>query len=120
MSATVGSEEDTAVVDPHADRVARLRAAVLGGPGALSAATRRSLADGAEAPAPLPAYAEKVRESAHTITGEDVAALLAAGLSEAGVFEATVSAAFGAAHRRLEAGLRALRDAETGRASALR
>jgi hypothetical protein len=97
------------------------RAAVVGVPGALSGDVRAAIARRARAPAaggppdppsdvpgPLLPYVEKVAHHAYRVMDEDVAALKAAGLSEDAIFEATASAALGAALARLERGLAAL------------
>jgi len=60
-------------------------------------------------PAPLAGYVDKVALHAYTVTDEDLAALKRAGNSDDVLFEATVSAALGAALGRLERGLSALR-----------
>src|SRR5216684_6073096 len=57
----------------------------------------------------LAAYVDKVAQHAHKVTDEDLAALKRAGNSDDVLFEATVSAALGAALGRLERGLSALR-----------
>ncbi len=60
-------------------------------------------------PAPLAGYVDKVALRAYTVTDDDLAALKQAGNSDDVLFEATVSAALGAALGRLERGLSALR-----------
>jgi alkylhydroperoxidase family enzyme len=60
-------------------------------------------------PAPLASYVDKVALHAYRVTDEDLAALKRAGNSDDVLFEATVSAALGAALGRLERGLSALR-----------
>ena len=95
----------------HADLVAALRSAVYESSGETPPAVRRAVGDGAAVDAPWGPYAEKVREHSYRITDADIAALVAAGCSEEAVFEITVAAATGAALRRLDAGLRALREA---------
>jgi alkylhydroperoxidase family enzyme len=50
-----------------------------------------------------------VRDQAWTITDEDIGALQVAGYSEDAILELTVAAAAGAAGRRYDAALRALR-----------
>ena len=60
-----------------------------------------------EAPALAP-YLNKVRSSAYTITDDDLAALAAAGCSEAEIFESTVAVAVAEGLRRLDAGLGAI------------
>jgi alkylhydroperoxidase/carboxymuconolactone decarboxylase family protein YurZ len=97
--------------DPYAERWRRLEDALLRSAGALDTGTRESLAAGREIPEPLAAYVEKVTRYAYRVTDDDVQALLAAGYSEDQIFEATLSVAFGAAQRRLRAGLDALRGA---------
>ena len=61
-----------------------------------------------EQPAAAAAYLEKVRLHAYRVTDGDVEALLASGLSEDEVFEATVAAAVAAGLARFDAGLRTL------------
>ena len=59
----------------------------------------------------LAAYLEKVRRRAVEITDEEVAALLASGLTQDQVYEATMRAAMTAGIERFEIGLRALAEA---------
>ena len=74
---------------------------------------REQVAGGAAPKSPLlAAYVEKVRRRAVEITDEDVAALLASGLSEDQVYEATMHAAMTAGIERFEIGLRALAEAK--------
>jgi alkylhydroperoxidase family enzyme len=56
-------------------------------------------------PPALATYLEKVRSRAYTVTDADVAALVAAGISEEEIFEHTVAAAVAEGLRRLDAGL---------------
>ena len=88
--------------------VRELEIAVLEGPGRLSPAVRRAVAEGGPVPEPLRAYVDRVRACAYTLTAEDVSALGRAGYDDDAIFEATVSAALGAGLHRLRAGLRAL------------
>ena len=93
--------------------VTRTTHAVLDASGAIEPKTRwaifhRRLED---VPAALAGYVAKVRDEAWKITDEDVAALRGAGYSEDAIFEATASAALGAALARLERGLIASHDA---------
>jgi len=60
-------------------------------------------------PTSLAGYVDKVALHAYRVTDEDLAALKQAGNSDDVLFEATVSAALGAALGRLERGLSALR-----------
>jgi hypothetical protein len=95
------------------DRLRELReataAAVLRGPGATPAELRQACARG-EPPAELRALVEKIQRHAYEVTDADVAALRAR-YSEDELFEVITAAAFGAADRRLAAGLRALEEA---------
>jgi alkylhydroperoxidase family enzyme len=56
-------------------------------------------------PPALAPYLEKVRSSAYTVTDTEVAALVAAGVSEEEIFEYTVVVAVAEGLRRLDAGL---------------
>jgi hypothetical protein len=84
-------------------------AALLRGPGASPAELRQACARG-EAPEELRALVEKIERHAYKVTDDDLAALRAK-YSEDQLFEIIVAAAFGAADRRLGAGLRALEEA---------
>lgn len=80
------------------------------GPGALDRALRRAAARGGPLPEPLGTFARNV--AAGAATPRDVEALRRAGLGDDEVFELAVSAVLGWAKARLDAGLRALEDAE--------
>jgi uncharacterized protein YciW len=54
-------------------------------------------------------YATLLRDQSYRITDTDLARLSAAGLSDDDIFEVTIAAAVGAALRRLDAGIRAIR-----------
>jgi alkylhydroperoxidase family enzyme len=96
-------------MDPkYADKLRELERRLLDGPGSLDPAARRAAADGGPVPEDLSAYVEKVRRHANKVTDEDVRGLLDAGWSEDQIFELTVAAAYGAARRRLNAGLGAM------------
>jgi hypothetical protein len=84
-------------------------AALLRGPGASPAELRQACARG-EAPEELRALVEKIERHAYQVTDEDIASLRAK-YSEDQLFEIIVAAAFGAADRRLAAGLHALEEA---------
>ena len=74
---------------------------------------REHVEGGAAPPSPLlAAYVEKVRRRAVDVTDEEVAALLASGLTEDQVYEATMHAALSAGIERFEIGLRALAEAK--------
>jgi alkylhydroperoxidase family enzyme len=61
----------------------------------------------AEPPALAP-YLQAVRSRAYTVTDADVAALVAAGVSEDEIFQHTVAVAVAEGLRRLDAGLEAI------------
>jgi len=96
-------------MDPKfADKLRELERRLLDQPGEFDPATRRSTADGDPVPEDLSGYVEKVRRHAYKVTNEDVRGLLDAGRSEDQIFELTVATAYGAARRRLDAGLGAM------------
>ena len=94
------------------ERLRSLVAWVLQAPGTLDPALRRQALELAPLPGPAGEYVRKL-ERGGSPTADDVGALRDAGYSEDQVFELTVSAALGAAKRRMDAGLRALDEAET-------
>jgi alkylhydroperoxidase family enzyme len=85
------------------------RAARLGGRPASPLPQRERRTGGEDIPPALADYVDKVALHAYTVTDEDLATLQRAGNSDDVLFEATVSAALGAALGRLERGLSALR-----------
>jgi len=89
--------------------VEALAAAVLEGPGETASELRQRLAAGVEVPDDLAGYADKVRRHAYKVIEEDLQALRDSGYTENAIFEVTLSVALGAALRRLDSGLRALR-----------
>ena len=93
----------------HADLVAALRRAIFESPGETDPRTRRAAGAGGPLPGPWGSYAEKVRDSSYRLTDADIGDLKAAGRTEDEIFEITVAAATGAALRRLDAGLEAVR-----------
>jgi hypothetical protein len=98
--------------DPHHQKLALLRRAVLTGPGSLRPAVRQAICDGHPVPGPLGSYANKVAEHSYAISDADIAELHEARYTDDQIFEATVSAALGAAILRLDCILHALRLAE--------
>ena len=101
-------------------RVERLLATLLTSPAALAtetrdavmaraAATGGSTRTGGEVPDALTAFVDKVALHAYKVTDGDFGRLRAVGYSEDQLFEATLSAATGAAWARLDRGLAALR-----------
>jgi alkylhydroperoxidase family enzyme len=101
--------------DPNAERhreaLESLGAAVLEGPGVLPPEARRAAASREGVPEPFTEFVETVHDHAYRVTDDAVSGLRASGASDDEVFEMTVAAAYGAARRRLEAGLEALRAA---------
>jgi hypothetical protein len=97
-------------VDRHAEAVSAVHDAVLTSPGATDAAARELAFGGGGASDLLASYAAKVQEASFRVTDADIKVLRAEGLSEDAVFELTLAAALGAANRRLDAGLRILRE----------
>jgi hypothetical protein len=93
----------------HVTAIDRVRQAAIEAPGVTDAALRSAVYDAAAQPAPLGPYLDKVRDQAWTITDEDIGALQATGYSEDAILELTIAAAAGAAVRRYDAALRALR-----------
>jgi hypothetical protein len=93
----------------HVTAIDRVRLAAIEAPGVTDAALRSAVYDAAAQPAPLGPYLDKVRDQAWTITDEDIGALQATGYSEDAILELTIAAAAGAAGRRYDAALRALR-----------
>jgi hypothetical protein len=96
-----------------ADRFAALRdataAALFRGPGASCPELRQACARG-DVPEDLRVLVAKIERCAYEVTDEDIARLRGK-YSEDELFEIIVAAAFGAAERRLRAGLRALEGA---------
>jgi len=69
---------------------------------------RAVVAAAAPEPRVLARYLDKVRSRAYTVTDADVAALIAAGVSEEEIFQHTVAVAVAEGLRRLDAGLGAI------------
>ena len=106
------------MTDRHAEALARLEARLRTGAGELLLQTRAAAIDADPLPDPLAqAYVETIRRHAYKLTDRRLEELAQADWSDDQVFELTVAAAFGAAKRRLDAGLAAL-DAAGARPSA--
>ena len=106
------SERSTHPTDRHRQTFDALQTAILdGGEAATSADMRRGAAERTDAPERFAAYVDTIHDHAYQVSDRTVSDLRAAGASQDEVFEITVSAAFGAARERLEAGLEAVRDA---------
>ncbi|SRR6266498_2657290 len=93
----------------HATAIDRVRRAAIEARGVIDAALRRAVYDAVAQPPPLGPYLDKVRDHAWTVTDEDIGALRATGYSDDAILELTIAAAAGAAGRRYDAALRALR-----------
>jgi hypothetical protein len=102
------------MTDRHAEALAKLEERLRTGPGELSPQTRAAGIDGDPLPLPDPlaqGYVETIRLHAYKLTDRRLEELAQAGWTDDQIFELTVAAAFGASKRRLDAGLRALREA---------
>jgi alkylhydroperoxidase family enzyme len=99
--------------DRHREAFEALQTAILEGDGlgASPAEVRRGAAERGDVPERFAAYVDAIHDNAYRISDRTVADLRTAGATEDEVFEVTVSAAFGAARERLEAGLAAVRGA---------
>jgi uncharacterized protein YciW len=100
------------MTDRYAKTLARLEERLRRAPGELAPAARATAIDGGPLPDPLAQrYVETVRQHAYQLTDRRLEELADAGWTDGQVFELTVAAAFGAARRRLDAGLAALNEA---------
>jgi len=84
---------------------------VLEGDGRASRATRRAAFENVVPDEPLRTLIDKVARQPTRVTDEDIAAVLASGISEDQIFELVVCAAIGAATRQYESALHALEEA---------
>jgi hypothetical protein len=109
------STDRTEETGRHRAGLDALDASVLDGPGVVTPEVRRAAAGDEGVPERFAGYVDSIHRHAYRVTDRVVSHLLAAGTTEDEVFEVTVAAAYGAARRRLEAGLRAL-DGATGAA----
>ena len=95
--------------DPYANKMERLRHAVVAGPGSLAPGIRQAITERTYNSSPLGAFAQKVAEQAFQVNDEDIHELHRAHYSDDQIFEAAVSAALGAGLYRLECVLAILR-----------
>lgn len=95
--------------DPYANKMERLRYAVVSGPGSLAPNIRQAITERTYSPLPLGAFAQKVAQHASMVNDEDIQELQRAHYSDDQIFEAAVSAALGAGLYRLECVLTILR-----------
>jgi hypothetical protein len=107
---TMSSSNTDDATARHGETLARLRHAVLDAPARSTPELRTAAATGGELPEPLAAYVAKVRDQSYRVTDRDVERLTASGLSEDEIFELSIATALGAALRRFDAGLRAMRE----------
>ena len=96
--------------DPHAAARDAVFATVYDGPGESDPALRRAVRDQQGVPRELQPLVEKIHRHAYKVTDEDIAAAQRK-YGDDRMFELVVSAAIGAARKRLVAGLRALEEA---------
>ena len=94
----------------HRPKLAALEAAILSGRAVLPPEVRQAAARNDQVPEPFADYVDTIHRHAYRVTDRMVAEL-AEGAGDDEVFEISVAAAYGAARERLEAGLRAVRNA---------
>jgi hypothetical protein len=98
-------------MDRHRQKLDALGAAILDGRAILPSEARRAAARNEGVPEPFAAFVDTIHRHAYRVTDRTVVGLSEAGAGDDEVFEMSVAAAYGAARERLEAGLRAVRDA---------
>ncbi|HEY7478096.1 MAG TPA: hypothetical protein VIB62_07645 [Actinomycetota bacterium] len=98
-------------LERHREALERLHAAVVESSGVLPPDERAAAATRAGVPERFSSYVGAIHDHASRITDATVAELQAGGASDDEVFEITVAAAYGAARRRLDAALGAVRAA---------
>ena len=98
------------VTDPHATLRDRVYERVLQGEGGADPALRQAAANGVGAPSDLQPLIDKIHRHAYKVTDEDIARVQAK-YGDDKMFEIVVSAALGAARKRLALGLEALDNA---------
>ena len=97
--------------DRHRQKLDALGAAILTGRAVLPEAIRLAAARDERVPEPYADLVDTIHRHAYRVTDRMVTGLAEAGASDDELFEISVAAAYGAARERLEAGLRAVRDA---------
>ena len=98
------------MTDPHASLRDRVLQRVLDGAAESDPAIRSAAADGTSLPPELQPLVDKIHHHAYTVTDDDIARLQTK-YGDDQLFELIVSAALGASHKRLLAGLAALDEA---------
>lgn len=99
-----------ALTDPHAALRDRVLNRVLIGAAETEPAMRQAAATGNGVPTDLEMLIDKIHRHAYKVTDEDIAAAQAK-YGDDKMFEIVISAALGASNQRLQAGLRALKEA---------
>jgi hypothetical protein len=107
------SSNNTRLYDPYAEKMERLRHAVLSGPGTLPPQVRQAISEGARLSGALDVFVQKIVAEAATLTDDDIAELHRAHYTDDQIFEAIVSAAVGAGLFRLDCVLTLLRTNHT-------
>ena len=107
--------ERTLDKDLYANKMERLRHAVVSGPGSLAPNIRQAISERKYSSSPLGSFAQKVAEHAFLVNDEDIQELHRAHYSDDQIFEAAVSAALGAGLYRLDCVLTILRADHLGR-----
>jgi hypothetical protein len=108
---------DERTIDPteeqHREAFDALQTAIMGGDAVAVTPieVRRRAAERSHVPERFAAYVDTIHDHAYQVSDRTVWDLRASGASQDEVFEVTISAAFGAARARLQAGLAALREA---------
>ena len=103
--------------DPYANKMKRLRHAVVWGRGSLAPDVRKAITEGDYGFSPLGAFAQKVAEHAFKVNDDDIQELHRAHYSDDQIFEAAVCAALGAGLYRLDCVLSVLRASQPAPAS---
>lgn len=103
------SSNKARLYDPYAEKMERLRHAVLSGPGSLSPHVRQAISEATKLTGALDVFVQKIAADASTLTDDDIAALHQAHYTDDQIFEAIVSASLGSGLFRLERVLNLLR-----------
>jgi hypothetical protein len=107
-----GGKLDTMVIEDKKRTAYRaLVTQVLEGDGRASRAARRSAFENSGLDEPLSTMIDKVARQPARVTDEDIAAVLASGISEDQTFELVICSAIGAATRQYESAIHALEEA---------
>ena len=109
MSGSTNTGMSTLGSAPYANKLERLRYAVVSGPGSLAPNIRQAISERTYSSSPLGTFAQKVAEHTSLVNDADIQELHRAHYSDDQIFEAAVSAALGAGLHRLECVLTLLR-----------